>query len=225
MEPRIDDRITTIVGAYKTILTPARKETVADAVCSGAWVNQNPRHVRRTGRDGNTPGDTGMSVRSKQSPPPVMIGSHTIYPSCGISGSLQVGKKRQSTSPDEVGNAQKWDTIIDKKLRNDRYYAPFFSKVIGHELYHGSSNDLYLRCRMNFLSNVVQTEALQLVDLGILAIKTSYELSVLNTPATRIRRLTDRYHWTAPDHVFDEAIAVGMSTGRSEQDYNYKTGF
>ena len=78
---------------------------------------------------------------------------------------------------------------------------------------------------MKFLRNVVQTELPQFVDLGILAINTFNESGVLGTPVTRILRLTDGSHWTAPGHVFSEAIAVRMSAASSDQDYSYKTDF
>ena len=47
----------------------------------------------------------------------------------------------------------------------------------------------------------------------------------LNTPATSIRRPTDGFHWSAPDHVFGEATAVGMLAAKSDLDYRYKTDF
>ena len=93
MNPRIDNRIAPIVGASQTISKPATKEVVADAACGGAWFNWTTGQVSRTGVNKITPGDTGMAVRSKLYPSSVMIGSTTIYPACGISGSLQVGNK------------------------------------------------------------------------------------------------------------------------------------
>ena len=78
---------------------------------------------------------------------------------------------------------------------------------------------------MNLLSNVVQNEAPQFVDLGILAIKKLNKSGVLGTTATIIRRPTDGSHWTDLDHVFGEATAVGMSAARSDQDYRYKNYF
>ena len=78
---------------------------------------------------------------------------------------------------------------------------------------------------MKFLSNVVQTEAPQFVDLGLLTINTSNDLSLLVTPATRIRRPTDGYHWSMTDRVFGEATSVIMNVARSGQDYSYKTNF
>ena len=64
---------------------------------------------------------------------------------------------------------------------------------------------------MNFAGGVVQTQTPQFMDLGLSAIKAFDEISFLGTPVTRIRRPTDGSHWSAPDHVFGETIAVGMS--------------
>ena len=63
------------------------------------------------------------------------------------------------------------------------------------------------------------------MDLGLPAINTFHESSVLGTTATRIQRPTDGSHWTVPDHVFDEATAVVTSATRSDQDYSYETDF
>ena len=134
--------IAPIGGSSQKLFTPVTKKVVADAECSSTWVDQTQRQVIRTGFDGSTPRDTGLAVRSKESPYPVLIGSPTISPACGHSGILQVGKKRQSTPPDKVRNAQKLDTVIDVKLINDRDSASVFSKSISCKLSHGSSNNL-----------------------------------------------------------------------------------
>ena len=73
--------------------TPATKEVVADAACGDACVNRNLGQVIQTGANRSTPGSTGMAVRSKPVPYTFLIGSPTIYPACGISESLRVGKK------------------------------------------------------------------------------------------------------------------------------------
>ena len=117
------------------------------------------------------------------------------------------------------------DTFVDGKFPNDWDYASVLSKVISCELSHSSSDDLCLRCRMKFSSNAVQTEAPKFVYLGILAINTLNELGILGTPATRIQRTTDRYHWKAPDNDFCEVTVVGMSASKSDHEYSYKTDF
>ena len=225
MNLRLYNRIAPIGWASQTLFTPVTKEVVADAACNSMWVDQTQRQVIRTGFDRITSGDTGLALSSKSYTSPVMIGSPTISPACGINWILQVGKKRQSTSPKKVRNAQKLDTVADLNLTNDSNSYSVFSKVIGCKLSHGSSNDLYLRCRMNFSSNFSQIEAPQFVDLGLPAINTFNESGVLGTTDTKIQRSTDGSHWTATDHVFGEATAVVMSEAKSYHNYSYKTFF
>ena len=117
------------------------------------------------------------------------------------------------------------DTALDRIFPNDQDSVSIFSKVIFCDFSHGSSDNLYSRCKMNFSSDFVQTDAPQFVDLGFPAINTSNELSVLGTLDIRIITQTDGSHWLAPDHVFGEATAVRMSAARSEQDYIYQNGF
>ena len=117
------------------------------------------------------------------------------------------------------------DSVVDRKLPNNLNYVSIFIKLIGHKIYYGCSDDLYLRFRMNFEDDVVQTKAPQFMDMGILTINTSDEDSVLGTPATRIQSPTDGSHWSTPEHFFGEAAAVGISSEKSDHDYNYKTYF
>ena len=142
IDPSIDNRIETIGGYSHTLSTPATKEGVVDTTRGSARVNQILRQVSRTVRDSCTPGDTGMYVRSKPAPSPVLIRSPTMFPVCFLIGSLQVGKKWQSTSPYEVRNTQKLDTAVDRKLPDDWDSVFFFNKVIGREISHGSSDNL-----------------------------------------------------------------------------------
>ena len=50
----------------------------------------------------------------------------------------------------KIGNTQKLDTSIDRKLANDEYSTSIYIKVIGRELYHSSSANLYFRCQVDF---------------------------------------------------------------------------
>ena len=93
MDLSIDNRVAMIVGGPETLSTPATNKLVVDTAHGDAWLNRTPRHVSQTVRDGSTPGDTGMDVRSKPAPSPVIIGSTNIYPAFGLSGSLKVRKK------------------------------------------------------------------------------------------------------------------------------------
>ena len=117
-----------------------------------------------------------------------------MSPVCEVSGSLRVGNKLQSTSPDKIRNTQKLYTSVDRNFTNDRDSASIFINLIVREISHGSSSDLYLRCRMEFSSNVVQTEAPQFVDFGLLAVNISDEFGIPGTPAISIRRPTDGSH-------------------------------
>ena len=96
-----------------------------------------------------------------------MIEIVATYPPCGLSGSLQVANKWQSTSPGLGGNTQKLDAIVDRKLPDDLDALSIFSKVIGHKLSDGSRNDIYLLCRMNFAGYIVQTQEPKLMDMGL----------------------------------------------------------
>ena len=105
------------------------------------------------------------------------------------------------------------DTSVDIKLPDNRNSASGFSKVIGSELLHGSSNDIYLHCQMNFFSNVVKTWAPKFVGLEIPDVNTSNEFAILGTPATRP---TDGSHWSMPDHVFGESTVAGIRATGSD---------
>ena len=167
------------------------------------------------GRDVNNPGNTLHAVRYPWSNSSVMIGGIGVSPTSGHSGSLQVFNKQQSTVSDKIRDTQKLDTSVNRKLPNYGGSASIFSKVIGCELSHGSSADLHLRCRMDFASNIVGTEAPHFVELGLPAVNTSDQVNIIGTTSTRIRRPEDGSHWAALDHVFVEATAVGMSVTRS----------
>ena len=59
--------------------------------------------------------------------------------------------------------------------------------------------------------------------LGFSIINSLDESSGLSTPTTIIRMPADGSHWSAPNHVFGENTAVGVSESKSDYDYNYKT--
>ena len=56
---------------------------------------------------------------------------------CGISGSLAVLNKRQSTYPIISSNTQNFDASVDGNFADDGDSTSIFSKVIGRELSHG----------------------------------------------------------------------------------------
>ena len=104
--------------------------------------------------------------------PPQFLLEVTTYPHCVLSGSLQVAKKRKSTYPGLDENTPKLDAVVDGKLPNSLYYASIFSKVIGHKLSDVSRDDLYSRCRMNFVNDPSQIQAPHFMYMGLLDIKT-----------------------------------------------------
>ena len=78
---------------------------------------------------------------------------------------------------------------------------------------------------LTFANDTIQTQAPHFMNMGLPSINTLNKISVLGTPATRILRPMYGSHLSAPDHVFGEATAVGMSAANSDHDYNYKTDF
>ena len=78
---------------------------------------------------------------------------------------------------------------------------------------------------MNFVADVVQTQAPQFMDLGLSPINTLNENDVPSTPANRILWLTYGSHWSAPDHVFGEATSIVTSASNSDHNYKYKNDF
>ena len=214
-----------IGSVTKTLAMISTNEVLVEAASGSVCSNQTSRQVSRTGVDGITRGNICDAISVKHTPTPVAIGSPTMYPSSGISEILQVANKRQSVSPSFNRNDQKLDTVVDGKSPKDQDSLYIFSKLIDIELSHGYRYNLYLRCQMNFMSDVVQTEAPQFVDLGILAVNRSNEFGVLGTPTTRMRRPSDVSHLSAPDHAFGEATAFVMRAPRSDRDYSYKNEF
>ena len=105
-----------------------------------------------------------------------------MYPASGHSESLQVFNKRQSTVSEKLGIPKKFDTSVDRKLANDGDYTSIFSKVIGCELSYISSNNPYLRCWVNFMSNAVGTKVPHFVDLGLPTGNTSDKVDIFGTP-------------------------------------------
>ena len=211
MNPRIYQSIVPIVVAPQTLLTPAMKEVVTDAASGSVWVNRIPRKVIWTGVDGITTGKKIHDVSVKHAPSPVLIGIVANFPPCGLNRSLQVSNKQQSASPALVSNTQKIDAVVDGKLPNDLDYESISSKVIGYKLSNSSIDELYLRCKMNFSGDLVQTQTPQFMDMWAPTITALDKISVLGTTNTRIWRPTDESYWSVPDYVFGEATVVGMS--------------
>ena len=101
-----------------------------DAAHSSAGILSTSRHVSHTGRDGTTPGNCGIAVRSPGANSTVMIRVISVPPTRGHIGSLQVFNKQQSTVSEEIRDNQKFDAYVDIKLVNDGDSTSIFSKSI-----------------------------------------------------------------------------------------------
>ena len=94
----------------------------------------------------------------------------------------------------EIGDTQKFDTSVDGNLAEDGDSKKIFSMVIGRELSHSSSANIYSRCRMDFTSNAIGTEGPNFVNLGLQDVSASDEFNPFGIPTTRVRSPTDGSH-------------------------------
>ena len=92
--------------------------------------------------------------------------------------------------------------------------------LIGDKLSDGYSRNIYIRSRMNLTEDTAQTQIPLFVHLGILNINVLDEGSGLSTLTIRIRSPTSGAHWSVPNHIFGETLAVGVRKAKSEYDYN-----
>ena len=206
--------VETCRASLHKLATPQTKKVITDAARCSARIIWTLRHVSRTVRDSTTPGDCNIDVRFPRANYPDLIGVIGILPPRGNIGSLKVFNEQKSTVSDETRDTQNFDNYVDTNLANIGDSTSIFSKLIGCELSHSSSANLYLICQMDFFSNTVRTKGPNFVDLGILAVNESDEVNIFGTPATRIRRTTDGTHWSAPDHFFVKATVFGISATR-----------
>ena len=191
IDPLIRDKVATSGASLHKLATPQTTEVITYAACSSLWIIWTPRYISWPGSDGTAPGDCDISVRSPWTNSPVLIGGNGVPSTRGHSGSLQKFNKRKSTVSEKIRDTQTFDASIDGKLANDGDYTSIFSKVIGRELSHSYSTDLYLRCRTDFASNAVGTKVPNFVDLGLPSVNASDEFNTFGTTNTRIRRQTD----------------------------------
>ena len=136
-----------------------------------------------------------------------------------------VGSPKVLTGSVEDRNGQIFHISIHGNLTNIGEPMLSFSKVIGQELSHATSADIYLRCRVNFTHNSDRTKIPYFMNLGLLAVHTSDERRSFGTSATRVRRPTDGSNWGAPGRVFSEATVVRESGTSSKKNYSSKTDF
>ena len=103
LKPKIEQMI-----ALHMLFTTVTEEVVADAASGGAWFNMTPQQLVQTGFDGSTPENIRHAVSVIEPPCPVLIGIVFTFPPFVLNVSYQVANKRQSTSPDLVGQPQNW---------------------------------------------------------------------------------------------------------------------
>ena len=136
------------------------------------WDNRTPRQLSWTGVDRITLGNIGHAASVEYVPSQVLIGVSGTSPTCGLNRSLQFANKTQYIFPALLGNTQKLDVVIDRNLPDYLDSATIFRKVIGQKLSDGSIDEIYLRCRMNFADDFVQTQTPKFIDLGLPTINT-----------------------------------------------------
>ena len=195
------------------LTTPCTAEVITDTARSNARALQTPGHVSRTGRDSSNRGHCDIYARYPRLNSPVLIGGTNV--SSTRTGTQEIVIPYVSTGSLKFGDIQIFDTPIHGTLDKDGDYTPIFSKIIGGELSHNSNTDIYSRCRVDFTSNTVRTEAPDFMNLGLPEVNASDELRSFGSPATRVGIPTDGSNWSAPGHVFGEVTAVGMSGTRS----------
>ena len=153
-------------------MAPATKEVVTYVASVGTWSNRIPCQVSWTGVDGSTAGNIYNALSIVEPLSPVLILIVSTYPPCGIEANQKVVNKWQSTSHGSVGHTQILDAAVDTKFPNDLDSEYISSKAIGHNLYDGSSSDLYTLCRMNFAADIFQAQTTQFMDSGFSTINT-----------------------------------------------------
>ena len=139
-----------------------------------------------TGIRGSTPCNIQNTVSVVEPYPPILIEIVGTYAPRGLNVRQQVSNKRQSTSPGLVGKSPKLDTIVDGKLPDNINSTSIFSKEIVQKLTNSSRRTLYTHFRMNFAADQVQTQTLQITDLGCSTINAFDEVGGLSSPASRI---------------------------------------
>ena len=179
-------------------MIPTTNPVITDSARISAHVLRTPGHVRRVGRYDTIPRDGNVSGTIKG---PVLIRGTKVSPTCGIMGIQEIVSIHGSTSSVEIGDTQKFKTSIDGNLAENGDSTPISRKVIGQKLSHDSISNIYLRCRVDFRSNTVGTEAPYFMNLGLPAVNAPDELRYFGTPATRVGRPTDGSNWSAPVRV------------------------
>ena len=98
----------------------------------------------------------------------------------------------------------------------DRGIKPIFSKVVGCNF---TDVDNLLRCGMNFGSNTVFTQNLNLVNLRLASVNTTNKLGSFSILTTRVRRLSSSSNWIRHGHDIEESTVEIVSKTKANSDY------
>ena len=146
IDPRVYDRVATCGGTHRALTTPTMKGFITDVARSSAPILRTPGNVVWTVRDGTTPHDFDVAVKSFRDNGPVLIGRIVVLPIMAHSGRLNILNKRQSTSA-SVSHRRELPVLRYHGIRvNYRY--PFLGvnvSVILHDVisqnYHKNQSD------------------------------------------------------------------------------------
>ena len=81
-----------------------------------------------------------------------------------------------------------------------------------------------MRCRMNLVADPANISSPQFVNLGLSTINALDKSAIIWTPYTIVGRTIDVAHGSAPDHIFEEVIAVEKKVS-AKSDCSYKLIF
>ena len=198
------------------VRTVISKDIFTDGARSAAHVFKDPPVVNGKDTDRTIPRDRNAVEITPRSTTPVCIGTGPlIYPT--RMGRQYIGSPKRSISPQEVSNAEPFNTSINGIYSKHRDSESTWSKLTGSKLSNKSSVDVYLRCRMNLLRETVLTKIPNFMDLGLSSVHTTDELGSVFIPTTRIGSLTHGTNWLLPGHCISEDTADRVSGTRPEK--------
>ena len=200
------------------------KEVVTDEAHSAARVFKYPPVVNWNYTDMKTPWDVNTVITPPILTTPVRIGAGPSVSPTNIR-SQDNKSPRRSIGPQEVRNAQPFDTSINGISAKHRDLDTTWIKVISRKLSDKSSSDIYLRFQMNLVRDTVLTESPNFMNLGLSSVHTSDELGYIFIPTTIIGRPMIGSNWLPPGHHIGEVTADRVSGTRPEKNYNSKSYF
>ena len=211
-------------GTLHAVRTILSNEIATDTVPSAARVFKDPPVVNWKDTDG-TITQNGNTIRNPpRSTTPVLVGAGPfVYPT--KMGSQNIGVPRGSISPQEVRNAQLFDTSINGFFSEHRDPALTLSNAISRKFSNESSADIYLSCRMNLTRNTVLAKSPNFMNLGLSSVHTLDELRSVFITTTRIIMLAYGSNWLPPGHRIGKVTADRVIRTQPEKNYNPKSYF